>query len=91
MTPKSKSKYNRYHKMNNPKPSTNEPVQVDPKSSVQFEISSGIRSKQTANPSVKINLDMAATSKNFISELKWITLVTGVIIILLMVSYFIFR
>jgi hypothetical protein len=95
MTPKSKSKYNRY---NNPqkKAGSNEnsisgPARTDQKPPVQVANTLNTRSNQSSNTAAKTNLDLTATSKNFVSELKWITLVTGIIVILLISSYFIFR
>jgi hypothetical protein len=95
MTPKSKSKYNRH---NNPqkKASPNEtsiagPARIDQKPNVQVASTFNTKSNQSSNTAAKANLDLLATSKSFISELKWITLVTGIIIILLISSYFIFR
>jgi hypothetical protein len=50
-----------------------------------------LRQSSTANTAAKTMLDMNVAADNFKSEIKWISLVTVLILILLVASFFIFR
>jgi hypothetical protein len=50
-----------------------------------------LRQSSTANTAAKTMLDMNTAAEYFKSEIKWISLVTALIVIFLIASFFLFR
>jgi hypothetical protein len=91
----SKSKHNR---RNISQKKTQDATQGTPATSVatqtqetQLVNARSLRQSSTANTAAKTMLDMNESAGNFKSEIKWISLVTVLILVLLVVSFFIFR
>lgn len=82
----SKSKYNRRNISQ-----TANPANPGAAVSAQTVDTRNMRSGQSANLNPKVAFDMAAASMHFKSELKWIGAVTTIILVLMIVSYYIFR
>jgi hypothetical protein len=56
-----------------------------------LNVGRNLRQSSTANTAAKTMLDMNAATEYFKSEIKWISLVTALIVILLIASFFMFR
>jgi hypothetical protein len=81
----SKSKYNRRNVSQN---KTATPDTVNAETTPAYQTAGGKTLKATASVNT---FDMAVASQHFVSELKWISIVTLIIVALMIASYLILR
>jgi hypothetical protein len=84
-----KSKYNRRNISQN-KPESTNPAEARTAGAAQTVNTGSLKSTNTAAANAKAILDMTS-SETFLSDLKWIGIVTAIILVFLIVAYFLFH